>query len=87
MKVIKLYFQHESGSHKTGGHRSSNGWVTNWTEYSQYVLYTDQTQIMLSLKECSTIEDFLMQYENSVVEESDWGVYIEEKNINIFIIA
>ena len=78
METIYLNFKRYSGTRVTGGHRSSNGWVTSWVNYTTHVLTVSTGDARLPLESCSIIEDFLSRYPDSSEDDRDWGVYIED---------
>lgn len=87
MDKVYLNLMKSSGTHVTGGHRSSNGWVTCWTNYIHYNLTVSSDIQNLSLATCSIIKDYLLRYPDHQEHEDDWGVYISnshtEENIEI----
>ena len=85
MKIIYLNFKCDTGTMVKGGHRSSNGWVTSWVDYTTYTLTASTEDSKLPLKCCSIIETFLSGYRNKNEEDQDWGVYISEENCETII--
>lgn len=80
MGVVYLNFIVISGTRVTGGHRSSNGWVTSWIDYTNYCMTSNSKEILLSIKACKIVKDFISKYENKSEKDQDWGVYIEESS-------
>ncbi len=78
METIYLNFKRYSGTRVTGGHRSSNGWVTCWTDYVTHELTASAEDAKLPLESCSIIEDFLSRYPDKSEKDKDWGVYIDD---------
>lgn len=68
-----------------GGHRSSNGWVTSWVNYTTYTLTASTEDSKLPLKCCSIIETFLSGYRDEYEENQDWGVYISAEDSETII--
>ena len=85
MEIIYLNFKCDTGTMVKGGHRSSNGWVTSWVDYTTYTLTASTEDSKLPLKCCSIIETFLSGYRNKNEEDQDWGVYISEENSETII--
>lgn len=55
MEIIYLNFKCNTGTMVKGGHRSSNGWVTSWVDYTRYTLTASTEDSKLPLKCCSII--------------------------------
>lgn len=87
MQEIRLNFRKLTGTRVGGGHRSSNGWVSCWTDFTEYKLTVDRDDVNLSLSECNHIRLFLSNYNNRYEDDQDWGVYMNdecfEENQNI----
>lgn len=80
MEIIYLNFKCNIGTRVNGGHRSSNGWVTSWTDYTKYTLTASTLDSKLPLECCSIIETFLSKYSNKSEEWTDWGVLISNED-------
>ena len=78
---IYLNFKKHSGTSIGSGHRSSNGWVTSWTDYVKYKLTINNINLRLPLTLCKTIQDFLLSYQDYENSNQDWGVSVSEYNI------
>lgn len=78
MSVIYLNFIVSSGTHKTGGHRSSNGWVTSWVDYTTYNMTVSSKDAYLSLEACKIIKQFRAKYSDKEEKDQNWGVYIDD---------
>ena len=81
METIYLNFKCNTGTIKKTGHRSSNGWVTSWVDYTTYTLTVSTENSKLPLNCCSIIENFLSNYSDKYEEDQDWGVYIDRKSV------
>lgn len=79
IQEIRLNFRKFTGTRVGSGHRSSNGWVSSWTDFTEYKLTVDRDDANLSLFECCQIKVFMSHYNNSYEEDQDWGVYIEDE--------
>lgn len=55
MNIIKLNFRRLTGTSVGSGHRSSNGWVSSWTDYTIYKLTVNTNSTKLSILECNEI--------------------------------
>ena len=80
MEIIYLNFKCNTGTIKKSGHRSSNGWVTSWVDYTTYTLTVSTDNSKLPLNCCSIIESFLSNYSDKYEEDQDWGVYISDED-------
>ena len=78
--IIYLNFSVNYGTLVTGGHRSSNGWVTSWEDYTNYRLTISTKEILISLDTCNLINEFTSKYEDISEKDQDWGVYIDESS-------
>lgn len=78
--VIYLNFSVNSGTRVTGGHRSSNGWVTSWVDYTNYIFTVSTKDVLITLDACKIINDFRSKYKDKSEEDHDWGVYIEDSS-------
>lgn len=78
--IIYLNFSVNSGTSVTGGHRSSNGWVTSWVDYTNYRFTVSTKEILISLDACNIINEFRSKYKDSSEDDHDWGVYIEDSS-------
>jgi hypothetical protein len=80
METIFLNFKCNTGTIKKTGHRSSNGWVTSWVDYTTYTLTVSTENSKLPLNCCTIIENFLSNYSDKYEEDQDWGVYISDED-------
>ena len=67
--VIYLNFSVSTGTHVTGGHRSSNGWVTSWVDYTNYCMTVSIKEILISLDACNLINEFKSKYKDTSIDD------------------
>lgn len=87
MEKIYLNLKETNQCRRSGGHRTSNGWVNSYKIDVDYSLTSSTRNALLPLKTCSVFERIFAQYSGSHDYDNDRYGYIDEycnvKNIDI----